>query len=662
MLAHIFADYGSSSSSPPNDHETSSLSGPRVSNSSRAGTRKPALLRTLGAFCHNTAPEGTLLQLASILDETPPNEDLSSVLRGVIPLVIGDYIKNGADVDALMVQLETIIRSNKPVLENSPPASDLGYRRTIPSPTDYQNTSHGARTSSGVNRGSRDPSLQVVGNNPAHLRASYNDPDTHNRRRESEAPRDHQSSVSQSSKVDNVPRNESSQHIYYRHPTKENDRERDDQINYNRRSSYNTARLDVRRDERLEELGGDHRASMPALAQLDGHQIPHNCTPSPDVHLAHDRRQSDVSPNRDRQSSIPQSANNGNAHHDSRQGLYNSTLLPDIHDGRHQDSVNHDHDRQTSIPPTVDDNVMRHHRSHSPHPLNAPHGDMNPGPRNPVPNHSNRGSYTMPSGTKHRTAHFEEGHQGMANPEPRSTHGEVEGARTMEYGPILDLLKQTCRDSVKEETLEHYIQVVTHSPMRAQADKLALELDVTIATQKYIVTDLLVPAKPFIKHVVNLLFHRGQSGLTSKDINAIEEELAAACSGTPYQVINTAAILLAHTPNDEELSKSIQGVILGLFSRHLIISRDILIEKILQLKSFPSERSTSQVGPSTSSGAPPAWYVNSSPSENYFLNKILTLGHLHQRALALGFPRKETSPVGLAGALYFLHLGIVAQQ
>lgn len=77
---------------------------------------KPALLRALAAVCNSTVPEGILLQLATILDETPLNDNLNSTLRNVIPLVIGDHIKHGADMETLMVRLEEVMK-NKPALE-----------------------------------------------------------------------------------------------------------------------------------------------------------------------------------------------------------------------------------------------------------------------------------------------------------------------------------------------------------------------------------------------------------------------------------------------------------------------------------------------------------------------------------------------------------------
>lgn len=165
----------------------------------------------------------------------------------------------------------------------------------------------------------------------------------------------------------------------------------------------------------------------------------------------------------------------------------------------------------------------------------------------------------------------------------------------MEFEPIMKFLRLTCRENVKEQTLEHYIYTVTHSPIRAQADEVSLELGVTLATQNCLAADLLVPVKPFVKHIVDILLGEVKSGsLRSKEMDKIQQELAAACSGTPYQTMRAAATLLFYVPNDEELLKTIQDVTLGMLSNHLISSKQALFQAIAKLKTAPPEAVDSQ--------------------------------------------------------------------
>lgn len=288
---------------------------------------------------------------------------------------------------------------------------------------------------------------------------------------------------------------------------------------------------------------------------------------------------------RQRDSEVPTLAGAGNSLRGASQEVHHHEHPQNSSDVRHGRAPGEGiHDHQSSA------NVYGQHRHSSPYSIPPPDPGHSSSPSQPRESFSERNQ---------RTPHFES-HTTERHPERPSTGAE--GGKTVEYEPILKLLKLTCHNNAKEQALEHYVHTVTHSPIRAQADRLALELDVTLATQNCLAADLLVPVKPFVKHIVDILLHRGQLELTrSKEIEIIQQELAAACSGTPYQVVQAAATLVSHIPNDEDLSSTIQAVILGMLSGHILISREILVEKIAQLRRLPDSVSSQQRGPSSGS-------------------------------------------------------------
>lgn len=598
---------------------------------------RPALIHALASFCYNTIPEATLHQLALILDETPVNGELTSTLRDVIPLVIGEYIKHGAKMSDLLDQLETIMRLRKPSTGKS--SSHVGNegnrlfdreegRRTSheypPSQREIRDADTSASARAATARGApptnnsvhrilshstshspephrQETNCDLQGNvdsydrEPVYQNSSYtgrtfNPGETNSRSRSSVQPG--------TSRQD--PPSQSANYLRHRGETQQQVSQTAHRNSRNHQSqSHSTLPSDDHLSRHDIEVNRDLHSPTPKAADGDYMDSPHspyrNALPRDVPHgvssgMHHRERENESLRNPENQAPV--------SFRDPHDHLSVKTPTMDAHHNRNRREIGRD--RQSSIPHhgrRPDEGGRDNQSSAQVHFAperrrdESPSISYNASPSLPNQPNQSRGSLNIPVEHNQRTPRFDndygvERHSGLRTPGP-------EGGRTVEFEPILTLLKLTCHGNAQQQTLEHYVHKITHSPYRAQADKFALELDVTLATQNRLAADLLVPVKPFVKHVVEILLRRGQSEPTRlKEIDTIQQELAAACSGTPYQIIHAAATLISYIPNDEDMSKTIQDVILGMLSSHLIISWEVLVKKITQLKKFPEDLSS----------------------------------------------------------------------
>lgn len=166
---------------------------------------------------------------------------------------------------------------------------------------------------------------------------------------------------------------------------------------------------------------------------------------------------------------------------------------------------------------------------------------------------------------------------------------EREAHFSPEYQELILLLKLTCSEGAAP-TFEEYIQQVTQPPRADLEDTTTLEFEVVVVTRNILSPVLLVPLKPFTKHVVDILLRKSYSTSRSEGINLIQQELTAACSKLPFHLLRIAATLISHIPNDDDdLSSTIEAVIMGMLSANLIVQREELVDTISKLRRFPAQ-------------------------------------------------------------------------